>query len=355
MVILEYVWIDAFGGLRSKTKVLPNIKYIDNNVPEWNFDGSSTGQATGFKSDIILRHKEIFRDPFRRNIRNHYDENVNCYLIMCDTYLPNGQPHATNTRAKCVELESKTMDLIPYFGIEQEYILYDTTTHLPYNWTSKDLPSEKLKEQGPFYCGSGGDRVFGRDIAEEHLEHCLYAGIEICGINAEVTPSQWEFQVGPIGPTAIGDHLWMARYILNRITEKHNCYAEYHPKPMKMWNGSGCHTNFSTKNMRETDHFSENNKTGLDEIVIACEKLKLKHDEHLEVYGDTEQNKLRLTGNHETASFKKFTYGVSDRGTSIRIPLNVANEKCGYLEDRRPASNMDPYKVVSALLETVCM
>ncbi len=227
MVILEYVWIDAFGGLRSKTKVLPGVKYIHNDIPEWNFDGSSTGQATGFKSDVILKHTEVFKDPFRRNIKNFIGEDINCYLVMCDTYLPNGEPHSTNARVKCAELANQTINMDPLFGIEQEYILYDAKTHLPYNWVGDNLPSDKFKQQGPFYCGSGGDRVFGRQIAEEHLEHCLYAGIEICGINAEVTPSQWEFQVGPINAIAIGDHLWMARYILNRITEKHNCYVEY--------------------------------------------------------------------------------------------------------------------------------
>jgi len=386
MVLLEYVWIDAFGELRSKTKILPNIKYIENNIPEWNFDGSSTGQATGFKSDVILKPVETFKDPFRRNIKDSTGSDVNCYLVMCDTYLPDGRPHPTNTRVICEKLEQQTKDHEPWFGVEQEYILYDSQDfksnrgidyipQKPYGWTHEKLtnteiktknrieyeqhlepyPNTKFTGQGPYYCGVGGDRVYGRHIAEEHMEHCIYAGIGICGINAEVTPSQWEFQIGPLGPTEVGDHLWMARYILNRITEKHNCYIEYVPKPMLEWNGSGCHTNFSTRKMREIDHFSENDKTGLDEIISACEKLALKHDEHLQEYGDVEQNKKRLTGHHETASFQKFTYGVSDRGASVRIPLNVANDKCGYLEDRRPASNMDPYKVTSAILKTVCV
>jgi len=361
MVLLEYVWIDAFGELRSKTKFLPNMKYLKSEIPEWNFDGSSTGQATGFKSDIILKPCGLFKDPFRRNIKNVMDSDINCYIVMCDTYLPNGNPHPTNARIHCEELEKLTKEHDPWFGIEQEYILYDVETNFPYKWTCCDRngkkfqPSGKFLGQGPYYCGVGGDRVYGRHIAEEHLEYCIYAGVDICGINAEVTPSQWEFQIGPLGPTEIGDHLWVARYILNRIAEKYGCYIEYNPKPMQDWNGSGCHTNFSTIKMRKNAHFSDDNKTSLDEIISACEKLALKHDEHLQEYGNAEQNKMRLTGDHETASFQKFTYGVSDRGASVRIPLNVANEKCGYLEDRRPASNMDPYKVTSAILKTVCV
>ena len=360
MILLEYVWIDAFGELRSKTKILPNLKYIEDNLSEWNFDGSSTGQAKGFKSDVILKPVGTFKDPFRRNIKDSVGGDVNCYLVMCDTYLPDGKPHSTNTRVLCKQLEQRTKDFSPWFGVEQEYILYDTKSKHPYDWihtweneTTKhdNYPSNKFLGQGPYYCGVGGDRVKGRHIAEEHMEHCIYAGIGICGINAEVTPSQWEFQIGPLGPTEVSDHLWMARYILNRITEKYGCYVEYHPKPMQEWNGSGCHINFSTIKMREIDHFSD--KTGLDEIIFACEKLALKHDKHLQEYGNIEQNKKRLTGDHETASFQKFTYGISDRGASIRIPLNVANDKCGYLEDRRPASNMDPYAVTSIILKTV--
>jgi Glutamine synthetase len=344
MTLCEYIWIDAFGKLRSKTKVLNRLNdVIINDLPEWNFDGSSTGQAEGCKSDVILKPAAFFFDPFRKQSQN--------YLIMCDTYLPNGMPHSTNRRVACKLFESQTTKLEPLFGIEQEYILYDAKTRLPYNWEDCDLPSIKFQKQGPFYCGSGGDLVFGRHIVEEHLECCLYANINICGINAEVTPSQWEFQIGTNGPTSIGDHLWVARYILNRLTEKYGCYAEYHPKPMLTWNGSGCHTNFSTNKMRETT----NKCKGIDEIIIACEKLSHKHNEHLLVYGNIDQNKLRLTGKYETSSFTKFTYGISDRGASIRIPLNVANDEKGYLEDRRPASNMDPYEVVSALLETVCI
>jgi glutamine synthetase len=385
----EYIWIDAFENLRSKIKILDYPPYktnqwrpfdklklqdgktrpnpglsdesmrlhVDNclDLPEWNFDGSSTGQAKGYKSDVILKPVYVCRDPFRNfefldEDRKRDDISINprhAYLVLCETYNPDGTPHITNTRYKCKTTTHITKDEDAWFGIEQEYIIYDNKTNLPLGWLAPDWPSSLYEGQGPYYCGVGGDKAFGRHIAEKHLEYCLSAGLKICGINAEVTPAQWEFQLGPLDALEISDQLWLARYILNRITEEYSCTIEYHPKPMEKWNGSGAHTNFSTKKMREPG--------GIIKIIDACEKLRLKHAEHLEVYGNVEENKLRLTGNHETASFDKFTYGVSDRGASIRIPLNVHNEKCGYLEDRRPSSRMDPYLVTERILRTVCL
>lgn len=343
----EYIWIDAFQSLRSKTKVIRSSIYdkyyynenhlseLPNELPEWNFDGSSTGQAEGFKSDIILKPKRAFVDPF----------NICGFLILCETYNPDGTPHSTNARAACEIIEKTVSSENPLFGLEQEYIIYDNLTNLPLGWKGKDIPSLLYDKQGPYYCSVGGDKSYGRDIATEHLKYCCVAELDICGINAEVTPSQWEFQIGPISALNVSDQLWIARYILNRITEKFNCRIEYHPKPMENWNGSGCHTNFSTEKMRKN----------IDEIYKACERLGKKHDEHLKVYGNPETNKLRLTGSHETASFDKFSYGVSDRGASIRIPLNVANDGFGYLEDRRPPSDMDPYVVTYRILKTVCL
>lgn len=335
-MLFEYIWIDADNNTRSKTKVVhsDNCAYV---VEDWNFDGSSTEQAEGKTSDIVLKPVEIFRDPFRRN-------NKHSYLVMCETYLPDGQPHSTNFRHKTKKLEESTKLFEPLFGIEQEYIINcDTSASL----LRYDKQQDYIKYH-PHYCNTGGNNVFYRDFANRHLEACLYAGIKICGINAEVTPYQWEFQIGTLGAVSVGDHLWVARYILNRLTEDITCNSNrvsinYHPKPYEHWNGSGCHTNFSTKQMRE-------NK---EEIYKACELLKDKHKEHLEEYGDIRENKLRLTGIHETASFDKFTYGVSDRGASIRIPLGAVTG-IGYLEDRRPASNMDPYRVTAKILETVC-
>lgn len=331
---LEYIWIDAYEKLRSKTKVIFDTITLLNECPEWTFDGSSTGQAEGWDSDIILKPVVLFKDPFRKSVKS--------FLVLCDTYEKNGSAHSTNHRAKCLETTNKTLSQEPWFGIEQEYILFGRN-NIPYKWLNREEPG--LGIQGPYYCGIGGDRAFGRNIIDEHLEACIYSGIKICGTNAEVMPSQWEFQVGPLDPINVCDHLWIARYILDRICEKYDCWVNYHPKPKKNWNGSGCHTNFSTIEMR--------NEGGYDVIINACEKLGKKHKEHLEVYGKF--NTERLTGNHETSDINNFNYAISHRGCSIRIPLLVVKEKKGYLEDRRPASNMDPYLVVEKILNTVCL
>lgn len=336
-IILEYIWIDAYDNLRSKTKV-SDVDYLSiEDYHIWNYDGSSTGQAEGHFSDIILKPVAVFKDPFRKNL--------NSKLVMCETFTNLNEPHPTNKRHKCINLmiSDKIKDQYPWFGIEQEYFIFERSRK-PYKWISDTNPG--AGPQGPYYCSNGGNYAFGREIAEEHLEACLYAGIKICGLNAEVAPSQWEFQIGPCLGSDIGDHLWIARYILNRIAEKHNAYINLHPKPLTNgdWNGSGAHTNFSTKLMRDDN--------GIDHIYLACKKLVNSHDTHIKVYG--KYNEKRLTGKHETASIDKCTYGKSDRGASIRIPINVVQEGKGYLEDRRPASNADPYEVSYQIVKTIC-
>ena len=363
-IIAEYVWHDVIGCMRSKAKTFDKTTKTDislSDFSEWNFDGSSTGQADGKTSDVVLRPVAFFKDPFRRSWLN-----VKCYLVLCETYNMDGTPHATNNRSKCMEVCNKTTEFEPWFGIEQEYFLCqlnkDQTdpdiTALPLGWYGQYLPNYHFTKQtypvsesrssAHAYCGVGADRVFGREIVEQHFEHCLYAGIKICGINLEVVISQAEFQIGICSAHEIGDHLWMARYILSRVAEMNGAFVELHPKLMGdlPFNGSGGHCNFSTKEMR--------NENGLDKIIEACEKMKLLHAEHLAEYGD-ESNKLRLTGHHETASWEKFTYGFSDRGASIRIPYTTHHDKKGYLEDRRPPANCDPYKVVTRILKTVCL
>jgi glutamine synthetase len=335
IVVLEYVWIDAFNNTRSKNKVVTIGKDEKLMLDDWMFDGSSTGQAQGFNSDIILKPVSIFKNPFIK-----YTDSL---LVLCECYNKDDTPHKNNHRNKCILTTSKCTNSEGLFGLEQEYILFGRN-NLPLDWKEHNEPG--CGSQGPYYCSTGGDRCFGRKIVDEHLQKCLEAGVKICGTNAEVMASQWEFQIGPLSSIEVSDHLWMARYILNRITEEHDCYASYHPKPYKGdWNGSGCHTNFSTKEMRESG--------GLEKIKEACLKLSKKHKEHMDVYG--EHNEERLTGNHETSNVNDFSWAVSDRGKSIRIPLNVEKARCGYLEDRRPASNMDPYLVTERLLRTIVL
>ena len=339
---IEYVWIDGKNNLRSKNRII-NIDDLSL-LPLWNFDGSSTYQAQGKISDIILKPVRIYKNPFI-----HFMES---YLVLCECYNSDMSPHETNTRSKCSETFNLYKDEECLFGIEQEYTLFERNKNnlspqecnLPYMW--KEHHNPELGTQGPYYCSIGGDRNFGRDIVNEHLKMCLEANIDICGTNAEVMASQWEYQIGICDALKVSDDLWMSRYILQRLTEKYNCYASFHPKPYKGdWNGTGGHTNFSTKNMRDVN--------GIEYINKACEKLKLKHDEHMKVYG--KYNEERLSGIHETSKINSFSYGVGDRSCSIRIPINVHNDKCGYLEDRRPASNLDPYLVTDILIQTICM
>ena len=352
--ILEYVWIDADGGLRSKNRVVyhENMDYLVSHPErwEWSFDGSSTGQATGTDSDVILRPVAVYPNPFYQSPPNGERGHFKAHLIMCDCYDKDGTPHSTNARVRCAQTESECAREEPLFGIEQEYILFErlkphqfSQPH-PYQWLHRD---PGCGEQGPYYCSVGGDRCFGRKIVDQHLKACLYAGIAICGTNAEVMASQWEFQIGPLSALQVSDQLWMARYILMRITEEYGCSVSFHPKPKSDWNGSGGHTNFSTAAMRA--------KSGnaMDAIKAACTKLQAAHAEHMPLYG--KDNEARLTGMHETSSIHECTWGVSDRGRSIRIPRHVANQGHGYLEDRRPAANLDPYLVTERIMRTCCL
>jgi glutamine synthetase len=348
MRVVEYVWIGGNEELRSKTRVLDideNKDVLLDDIPEWNYDGSSTEQAEGHDSEIVIKPRRIFTCPFR-------DKNLDI-LVMCDTYYPNGDPHETNTRFYADKSFNEKLDSKPWFGLEQEYFMLNPQSLAPLQFDEK-----KQSPQGRYYCSVGHGNTIGRHVAEEHLDACLTAGIKISGINAEVAPAQWEFQIGPCEGIESGDHLWIARYILNRVAEKFGVVISYHPKPIKgNWNGSGCHANYSTVEMREGTGkgIEEGTKEidGLDYINKALTKLSKKHDEHMNVYGSG--NELRMTGEHETSSYDVFTYDIANRGCSVRIPNSTAKAKKGYFEDRRPSSNMDPYLVTSKLFETTVL
>ena len=324
----EYIWTDGYkpeANLRSKTKVL-DLNNYDGGIkalPMWNFDGSSTLQAEGHSSDCLLKPVKAYPDPQREN----------AYLVMCEVLNADGTPHASNARA-LIEDDSSEF----WFGFEQEYVLME-------NGRPIGFPEEGYPEpQGPYYCAVGNRKVEGRNLVEEHLDVCIAAGLGITGINAEVMLGQWEYQLFGHGAKSTGDDLWVSRYLLNRISESYGVDVELHPKPVKGdWNGSGMHCNFSNAAMREIG--------GKDMFYAICEAFRPAHEKHIEVYGS--DNDQRLTGLHETQSIDEFSYGVSDRGASIRIPVSVAQTWKGYLEDRRPASNANPYKVAAIVIKSV--
>ncbi len=350
---LEYIWLDGSEPqrLRSKTKIVNSDSIQgDNstNYPVWSFDGSSTSQAEagrGKNTDCLLKPVFVTQDPFRGGQNR---------LVLCEVLNPDGTPHESNHRRSLVDkvkslniLENQDINELPWFGWEQEYTLthkpnmpFGEGIGLPLGFQLDKTP----RAQGDYYCGIGADTVIGRDIAEEHMNMCMEIGLDISGINAEVLLGQWEYQIGPVSSLNGSDQLWISRYILDRVAEKHNVNVSLHPKPLDGdWNGTGCHVNFSTKEMRE--------EGGLEIIKETMAKLESNHMEHIEVYGL--HNEKRLTGKHETSGIHEFSFGYSTRDTSIRIPAQAIVEGRGYFEDRRPASNCDPYLVAERMLQTV--
>jgi len=327
----EYIWLDGTAPtplLRNKTKILADDVDV---MPIWGFDGSSTNQADGANSDCVLQPVFVCPDPIRGGANK---------LVLCDVYNAHDmKPHKTNTRAACAKAAKKYAKHEMWYGIEQEY------TMLRLDGTPYGFPEGGgfPEPQGPYYCGVGAGRVVGREIVEEHTQLCMDAGLLISGTNAEVMPGQWEFQIGPGDALTASDHLYVARWLLHRVAEDYDVVISFAAKPQKGdWNGAGAHTNFSTKAMRE-DYKA---------IIAACEAIGKKVDLHVSNYGHGIEE--RLTGKHETAPYNKFSYGVSNRGASIRIPWQVEQDGKGYAEDRRPNANCDPYTVTRVILETVC-
>lgn len=326
---LEYIWLDGYSptqSLRSKTRIIEDFDGQLESCPVWSFDGSSTAQAEGADSDLLLRPVAIFNDPARKD----------AFLIMTEVLNPDGEPHDSNGRAM---IDDDDDDF--WFGFEQEYFLWDLETSLPPGFPVKGFP----RPQGPYYCSVGAENNFGRECIEDHLDQCLEAGINVEGINAEVAAGQWEFQVFAKGAKSAGDQTWVARYLAERNAEKWGYGINWHPKPLGQtdWNGSGMHANFSNAIMRESGDQSVFEK--------ICEEFGRNIRRHIDVYGA--DNEQRLTGLHETQSIHEYSYGVSDRGASIRIPVGTVEEGWkGRLEDRRPASNADPYKVASVIVRT---
>lgn len=329
---LEYIWLDGYtpvANLRGKTQIkefdsFPKLEQL----PFWGFDGSSTQQAEGRSSDCILKPVAVYPDSTK----------TNAALVMCEVLLPDGTPHPSNSRATILD------DPDAWFGFEQEYFLYKDGVPLGFPKGGGFPPP-----QGKYYTGVGYDSVgdIAREIVDTHLDLCLDAGINHEGINAEVAKGQWEFQIFGKGSKTAADQVWMARYLLLRLCEKYQVDVNWHCKPLGKdvdWNGSGMHANFSTKYLRE-----KGGKEYFEALMAAFDKYK---NEHIAVYGP--DNHLRLTGLHETQSIDKFNYGIANRGASVRVPHSFINNGYkGYLEDRRPNSQGDPYKIASRILQTV--
>ena len=361
---VEYVWLDHNQQFRSKTKVLTSHNPNKDGLPMWNYDGSSTKQADGTDSEVFLRPVKLCYDPFRRG--------DNAYIVLCDTWLADkkksqennelvyiSHPDNSRARAELIFDNPTVVEQDPWYGMEQEFFFTtrvdalkskDRFFEAPLGMTTEDGKewiSISGKTQGDFYCGVGPNNVKQRDVAEYILNCLSFARTVKCtGYNWEVAPGQCEFQIFASGIDA-ADSLLLFRYIAARAAEERGLSINLHPKPMSGdWNGSGCHTNFSTTAMRKPNSYDTTIKT-------ALKSLKKNHSYHIENYGSG--NKERLTGEHETASWETFTAGVGNRGASVRVPTQTYYDKTGYIEDRRPSSNMDPYIVTSLLANTVIL
>ena len=346
-VIAEYVWVsgaDTHHDLRSKQRTLyltksdlenPAALVTSGKLPNWNYDGSSTNQALGLDTEIVIKPMACYTHPFPA-------PEIPSIVVLAECYLPNGLPTPCNTRRYAVNVFSAdTADTHPWFGMEQEYVLYREGR--PLGWPKHGFPAP----QGPYYCGSGPQVTFGRQIANVHYAKCLEMGLKVSGTNAEVMPGQWEYQVGPCEGIEMGDHLVMSRWVYLRVLEQFadkegewDMDISYDAKPVKGdWNGSGLHTNFSTAAMREDG--------GMDAILASMERMKSTVHKDLVFYG--EANQERLTGKHETSRYDEFSYGYGTRNTSVRIGNAVKEDGKGYFEDRRPAGDADPYLISSRL------
>jgi|688.fasta_scaffold372310_1 glutamine synthetase len=338
--VAEYIWLDDNKRFRSKTRTIKhNVSYIPE-FPDWDYDGSSTGQATGKSSEIIISPVFVCDNPFINEYKwndAHRLDKIEYKFILCETLHIDGTPTESNTRSDANKIFSTytCKSLKPWFGLEQEYFIMSDTVEREANSLS-----EETKDH---YCGIGREIVY-RNIAEEHLMACIKAGINISGMNAEVSKNQWEFQIGPSVGIKASDELLMARFILERIAEKYGGEKRimicYEPKPFAHINGSGCHTNFSTASMRSLG--------GIGEIHRVIQNMEKNHASDIKLYGAN--NEIRLSGIHETSDYNRFSWGVGDRGVSVRINNTTNINGFGYFEDRRPAANMDPYLVTAAIM-----
>lgn len=316
---ITYIWLGAQNFIRNKIRVIDLHKPILENIPEWNYDGSSTGQSLDIDTEITIKPVKMIKNPI---------DNDTDYIVLCDTYDSSDHPLITNHRHRANEIfRNNSADA--WYGLEIEYFIINPTN-----------PSVPSKPQFTHYCGFDGKHDIDRKIVMTHLQACIDANLHISGINAEVVQNQWEYQIGPCQGIDSADNVILSKFLLIYIAEYFGRDISFVPKLYENVNGSGCHVNFSTKETRDNDNIYT--------IEKYIEKLKNKHLEHMSVYGD---NSCRMTGHHETAHYDEFTHGIGTRHTSIRIP----NKTKQYFEDRRPSSSIDYYEVTSKIYETCCL
>lgn len=309
-----YVWMSRGGVFRYKIYTLSSLNAdgdFDNPdlYPTGTFDGSSTGDAEVGSSDLRIKPCAVYRDV----------DGVGVF-VLCDI------DTAETPRANLLTLiENRKVFGAEscWFGFEQEYFL---------------LPFESESEQDAFhYCSPTSET-----IPQHHYNECRQMGVHITGWNCEVAPNQYEFQVCAAGVSA-ADDLIMARWVLLRVCQEHDKGLLLVPKPIPVYNGSGLHTNFSTPQMRTSPG-------GWSTMLKSVGLLRDRHNEHMEVYGDG--NEERLSGMYETSAFDTFSWGIGSRDTSVRLQKVMKGEDKGFIEDRRPASNANPYVVCYALVNT---
>ena len=338
IIYAEYLWLDINTHIRSKIRIIYdfdlNQLYDHTSYPNWNSDGSSTGQSHGQQTEILLMPVKCLKHPLYLS-----NTNIIYIIVLCECYDPETKlHHISNTRYLANQLfqsdKSKNAEL--WFGLEQEFFFFEKSTKKPIDWQNR-------YQQGEYYCGNNRSTSIERQIMDEFIQSSLYCGLHISGYNQEVAHAQWEYQIGPLSGIEVADQMIIAKFILFRICEKYGLYTSFHPKPIGgYWNGSGCHINISTKNTREDNDLIEINR-----IITNIGK---DHHNWIGQY-DGVNNHLRLCGKYETSDSTNFTFGVGTRHTSIRIPNQVAIEGKGYFEDRRPGASIDYYKTISKYVD----
>ncbi|XP_065170276.1 glutamine synthetase 1, mitochondrial-like [Atheta coriaria] len=323
--LADYFWVDGTGThFRSRTRTLDKQPKCVEDLPAWHVDGSKTNESDcdAEQQDVRLLPVAMYNDPMRRG---------GAKLVLCESYTMDYKPTKSNTRSKCCDMYTKTMNHQPLFGFCQQYMLMQIDGK-PLGWPGGGA---QLPSTGAYYCGVGARNSIGREIVEAHARACLYAGVGLSGFNSEQIASKWKFETKPTKGIKAPDDIIVGRYLLQRIAAEFGVDASFNPKGVKK-GGSDLHVKFSTSFMAE--------QNGIEQILAAAEALAKKHKAHMSIYNS---RKTKHRG-----KFKKFTWGMGDRGYSVRIPFDVQSAGCGYLEDRRPAANSDPYAVCTAIMKT---